>query len=116
MTRRGDVYSLTYDDSKLPDHYGWKVDSRLEAIEADYQAAATGSAARVPEPSLADLERKVRQIIAELDDEGRWISTYQGERLTGQPKFKPGSQYISSDVFSRNVELIAHYLIATQSS
>ena len=32
MTRDGDEYSLTYDDSMLPDHYGWKVNARLPAI------------------------------------------------------------------------------------
>lgn len=43
MTRRGDEYSLTHDDSNLPDHYGWKIDSRLEAIEREYAEAAGGT-------------------------------------------------------------------------
>lgn len=114
MTRRNDVYSLTYDDSKLPDHYGWKVDSRLAAIEAQYQDVSAGSVPTAPQPTIAEVERQVQQIIAELDDRGRWISTYTGQRLVGQPKFKPNSQYIGSDVFSRNVETLSDYLMQAQ--
>jgi hypothetical protein len=50
------------------------------------------------------LEGKARRIIRDLDQQGRWITTYAGERLVGQPKFQRGFRYISSDVFSRNVE------------
>ena len=56
----------------------------------------------------------MRQIIADLDDQGRWLSTYAGERLTGQPKFKPGEQYLSSEVFARNAGALADYLEVTR--
>ena len=109
MTRRGDEYSLTYDDSNLPDHYGWKVDSRLEVIEREFKLLA--SAARPPaDAPAAPTAEQVRQLISALDDEGRWLSTYAGERLTGQPKFKPGERYISSEVFARNVRALTDYL------
>ena len=42
MVRSGKKYSLTYDDSKLPKHYGWKIESRLDAIEQAYKAAIAG--------------------------------------------------------------------------
>ena len=35
------------------------------------------------------------------DADGRWVSTYDGEALVGQPKFAPGERYLSSAVFSR---------------
>jgi PelA/Pel-15E family pectate lyase len=113
MTRRGNEYSLTYDDSNLPNHYGWKVASRLAAIQKDYEVALQGTppaAANSTEPDAA----AVRMIIADLDAEGRWLSTYAGERLTGQPKFKADEQYLSSEVFARNVQTLADYLIATR--
>jgi hypothetical protein len=113
MSRRGDEYSLTYDDSKLPDHYGWKVDSRLEAIEAAYQSLVNNRAAK-KEPTATELRRDAQKIIADLDSEGRWISTFAGERLYGQPKFKPGDRYINSDVFSKNLEALSAYLTATR--
>lgn len=39
MSRRGREYSLTYDDSRLPKHYGWKVQSEIDAIEASFVRA-----------------------------------------------------------------------------
>ncbi len=112
MSRRGDEYSLTYDDGNLPDHYGWKVESRLAAIERDYDLAMKGMplAAALSAKPTADV---VRKVIAGLDEQSRWPSTYSGERLTGQPKFKPGEQYLSSEVFARNVQTLAAYLAAT---
>ena len=108
MTRRGDEYSLTYDDANLPDHYGWKVNSRLEAIERLYQQARQreGEAPTEPQPTADE----VRQIIAALDDQGRWMSTYDGERLVGQPKFKPGEQYVASEVFSTNLQRLSRFV------
>jgi hypothetical protein len=112
MSRRGDDYSLTYDDSDLPDHYGWKVASRLDSIEREYRQllAADDKAAA----AKAFSAQEIRQIIDALDAEGRWISTYAGERLVGQPKFKAGDRYIGSDVFSRNVEALGAYLRAAR--
>jgi hypothetical protein len=112
MVRKSDVYSLTYDDSKLPDHYGWKVASRLDEIEQHYRAASTGKPAPATVPSGGELESQVRQIIADLDAQGRWITTYAGQRLTGQPKFKPGDKLIGSDVFSANMETLSDYVAA----
>jgi PelA/Pel-15E family pectate lyase len=108
MTRRGDDYTLTYDDSQLPDHYGWKRESRLAAIEAEYQSLVAGkkelpTAAKVP----AD---HARRIVGELDGQGRWISTYAGEPLVGQPRFRPGTAYISSAVFSQRLDTLSQYL------
>jgi PelA/Pel-15E family pectate lyase len=112
MNRNGDNYFLTYDDTDLPDHYGWKIDSRLEAIERDYMAAAGGDRGQGTGDRKAPSPDDVRKIIAELDDQGRWVSTYAGERLTGQPKFKPGFQYLNSGVFSKNLETISAFVSA----
>lgn len=112
MSRRGDEYTLTYDDSMLPDHYGWKVDSRLESIERDYQAAMQGQPLRTEMQSPSARVAEVRDIIAALDNRGRWMSKYTGERLTGQPKFKPGEEYLCSAVFSANIRSLSAYLAA----
>jgi PelA/Pel-15E family pectate lyase len=114
MTRRGDEYSLTYDDSNLPDHYGWKVDSRLDAIETAYRTARSSGKPANREPSPAELRRDVQRIISELDGQGRWISTFAGERLAGQPKFRPGDRYLHSGVFSQNVETLSAWLAASE--
>jgi hypothetical protein len=97
-------YKLTYDDSAAPSHYGWKQSSRLDLIEK----ALKGPAAPEPSPSESD----VRKILAALDDQGRWVTTYDGEGLVGQPKFARGFAFLSSAVFSRNVELLSDFLSA----
>ena len=113
MTRTSGEYSLTYDDRDLPDHYGWKVASRLDAIQAEYNALSKTGKTTKQEPTLAELRKQALEITSSLDAEGRWISTYAGEPLYGQPKFKPGDRFINSAVFSRNVEALAAYLQAT---
>lgn len=113
MARRGDQYSLTYDDSNLPKHYGWKVASRIAEIEAKYGALAAGE--RLPDAPLPT-EASVREIISKLDDRGRWVSTYKGERLVGQAKMPIGAEYLSSEVFSRNLTTLSEFLLARPGS
>jgi len=114
MTRQSGEYSLTHDDRQLPDHYGWKVASRLEAIEAKYQSLAKSGNTTRKEPTVAELRRQAQEIVKLLDAEGRWISTFAGEPLYGQPKFKPGDKFINSAVFSRNLETLSAFLTAAR--
>lgn len=102
-------YHLTYDDSAAPDHYGWKQAARLEEIENAFQAAQRGTVLTRTRPAQESRE-EVRRIVQELDAEGRWITTYADERLVGQPEFERGFRYISSGVFSRNVETLSEYI------
>jgi PelA/Pel-15E family pectate lyase len=111
MKRRGDVYSLTYDDSDLPTHYSFKTRSRLPQLEAAYQAAASG-VRKSSTRSLKSLRRDATRIIAELDEEGRWVTSADGSPMVGQPRLSPGEAMISSRVFSNNVERLATYIKA----
>jgi hypothetical protein len=109
MTKK---YELTYDDGDVPAHYGWQVKSHLEELE---RRLAELKADRRRAPAAADgssLEKRARDIIRQLDDEGRWVSQDQAEPLVGQPKFQPGERYLSSAVFSRNLEALSAYLDA----
>lgn len=112
MSRRGKVYSLTYDDSKLPKHYGWKIEPRLGEIEEQYVALKSGDSP--PALSRNPTAQHVQKIIANLDEQGRWISTYGGERLVGQAKMPIGAKYLSSEVFSHNLTTLSAYLLAIQ--
>jgi len=107
MNRRGKEYSLTYDDSKLPKHYGWKWPSRIEKLEAELAQIKSGN---VPVRALVT-ENEVRQILTQLDKQGRWISTYDGARLVGQAKMPIGAKYLSSEVFSTNLTSLSSFLI-----
>lgn len=111
MFRRGDVYHLTYDDSNLPKHYGWKIESRLDKIA---QSLNNKPAAGTDQPNAAKLEPQVQKIIQTLDDKGRWLTMYAGERLVGQPKFAPNEAYLSSQKFSDNLTLLSHYIKSTK--
>jgi len=106
-------YQLTYDDSAVPSHYGWKQSARFEEIKKAYQAVTSGENTAQTRSSR-ELEQNVRRIVKELDKDGRWISTYEGERLVGQPEFERGFQYISSDVFSGNVETLSEYIASSR--
>ncbi len=106
-------YELTYDDSAAPSHYGWKQPARFKEIEKAYQDAEKGIGPAQPRPAK-ELEADVRPIIKDLDDEGRWLSTYAGEPLVGQPKFAASFRYLSSAVFSRNLETLSEYIAASR--
>lgn len=100
-------YELTYDPSDAPSHYGWTQPAHFDRIAKAYESAKKGDPLPKPKtPSAAE----VKKVIAALDDQGRWVSEYAGERLVGQPKFDRGFKYLSSAVFSTNVETLAGYL------
>jgi hypothetical protein len=98
------AYKLTYDDSAVPGHYGWKQPAGFDRIERELKAGAEP----VAKPKMTAVQAKA--ILLLLDDQGRWVSTYDGERLVGQPKFPMGFRFISSAVFSNNLELLADWL------
>jgi hypothetical protein len=102
-------YQLTYDDSAAPKHYGWKQNARFAEIERSLELAKQGKSLETPR-SAKELGNAARRALDALDDEGRWITTYANERLVGQPKFAPGFRFISSEVFSRNVEALSEFL------
>jgi PelA/Pel-15E family pectate lyase len=112
MNRANGEYFLTFDDKDLPDHYGWKVDSRLDTITSEYKALAATGKSLQKEPTISELREQAKQIASSLDSEGRWISTYAGERLAGQPKFKTSDKYLNSDTFSTNLEALSAFLTA----
>ncbi len=102
-------YQLTYDDSNAPTHYGWKQPAHFDRIEKEYQSALKNEPINMAQKQVSESE--VRAIIKALDANGRWISTYAGERLTGQPKFASGFPYLSSEVFAKNCERLSYYLL-----
>ncbi|MBX9677917.1 MAG: hypothetical protein K2X38_04070 [Gemmataceae bacterium] len=101
-------YRLTYDASAAPGHYGWTQPAGFDGIERMMKAVERGTSIASPIRKVSNAE--ARKIIDALDDQGRWISTYAGERLVGQPKFAEGFRYLSSEVFGRNVETLSDSL------
>jgi len=110
MERQGKTYSLTHDDSNLPAHYGWKWPSRAKELQASYTLAKTG----VVVTTTPVTQNEVRTIIEQLDNQGRWVSTYDGQRLVGQAKMPVGAKYLSSERFSNNLTTLSRFLLQKQ--
>ncbi len=104
MHREGDEYTLTFDDSDLPSHYSWKSKSIVNRLQK--QLDEFGKPAQPKRHSA----KEVDQILRDLDQQGRWITTASGERLVGQAKMKKGEQFISSAAFSQNLTVLSEYL------
>ena len=77
-------------------------------LEAAFQAAKAGKPAAGSVTPVSDAQ--VRGILGQLDAQGRWVSTYAGGMLVGQPKFPNGMKFIASEVFNRNLETLADYI------
>jgi hypothetical protein len=115
MHRDGRRYVLTYDDSDLPDHYGWKIEPRLTGLRQEFgrRSAVASTDGSIPSArTVPAAEQEVRDIVASLDPRGCWVSTFSGERLVGQLKLPTGTPYIASAVFSRNLEILSAYVAA----
>lgn len=102
-------YQLTYDDRQVPDHYGWKTASRLKEIERRF-ADIKNSNAKALVQKTSPLKEDIAKLIRELDAEGRWVAVYANQPLSGQPKFRPGDHFISSEVFCRNLEALSSFI------
>lgn len=109
MSRSGKNYSLTYDDSDLPRHYGWKIESKLTQLQREYNSIKAGKQ-QSTKISPRELSAQVKTILKNLDSQARWVSTSTGERLVGQPKFPVNSQYIASEVFSDHLQKLSAFL------
>lgn len=108
MQRTGREYALTYDDSRLPSHYGWKVENQLAELQQQYERLSSDHSLTAAE--AVPTATKVRELVAALDGQSRWISRFAGEALSGQPKFRPGEDYLSSEIFSRNIQTLSVWI------
>ena len=110
-------YELTYDDSDLPTHYAFKISSKLESIEREYQLLLNQKPedlAKPPskkKPSLSkSLQKQVQTVISGLDDQGRWTET-------GQLKYQSNNdvnQIVDCRTFVKNVEILSRYITASR--
>lgn len=114
------TYQLTYKDDDVPTHYGFKVGSKLDAIEREYE--------RVKKLSPDDLKKEaqpkavagkpgdgltaqVKSVLAALDKDGRWI---EEGKLRFHGANDPTTRIISCETFNKNVAILSSYLAATR--
>ncbi len=113
-------YELTYDDSDLPTHYGFKQDGKLDQLRREYEGVTKLTekelvARRDSKPSRPmsskSLEAQVRKLIESLDDRGAWVEDGQ---LRYHGKSDPTRRVIDSGTFIRNVGTLSRYLAAVR--
>ncbi len=104
-------YTLTYDDSDMPTHYGFKVSSKLDQIEREYQKLLDTPADQLkPTPRRAGRpsDTEVRRIITALDPRGAWVTN---DGLRFQPYTGP---IIDMRIAVTQLNTLANYLAATR--
>ena len=109
-----DTYELTYDDSNLPTHYGFKAKPRIDRIDKRYEELKQTGSHWKSVSKLKTLARDAERIVSELDSEGRWLSDEKGQPVTAATHLKGESQVISSELFSRNMQRLSEYLTAVK--
>jgi PelA/Pel-15E family pectate lyase len=111
-------YQLTDKDNDLPTHYAFKVPDGTEAIVREYERLKKLDPAELKKPAAprwpeltAALTAKVKEVIAALDDKGRWLSN---GRLRSQGGDDPTKRIIECQTFITNVGVLSQYLAATR--
>ncbi len=116
------TYELTYDDSDLPTHYGFKQDGKLDQLRREYESATKLTekelvARRDSKPSRPKsskgLEAQVKKLIDSLDNRGAWVEDGQ---LRYHGKSDPTRRVIDSSTFIRNIGTLSRYLAAVRGS
>ena len=70
-------YQLTYDDSDLPTHYGFQLDSKVDRLRRDYQKLVSLAADQLNprrKPPSPPSDRTVKRLIDTQDENGAWTT------------------------------------------
>ncbi|MEK6239072.1 MAG: pectate lyase [Planctomycetales bacterium] len=106
-------YVLTHRDDDLPTHYSFRVSNGVERIARDLQAIKQqgdrNSRSKTPRLTASLVER-AEQIIAGLDDQGRWLDK---KPLKNFP-LAAGEHVVSCRVFINNMKTLSEFLIAAR--
>ena len=101
-------YNITYVAEEMPQHYSFLRESRLDAIEAEYERLLAEGPSEAPtSPPSADA---AAAIIAGMDDRGAWVERGVLDAWDTEPEVG----IISSATFIANVEALAAYIAAQQ--
>jgi hypothetical protein len=107
-------YTLIYEDTDLPNHYSFKIpgNERIDNIKSYYHRILEKGrnallAENNPQPEI-DRDR-VREIIENLDEQGRWVE--KGRLKTGDRQ-NPyvDAEIIATRTFNRNMSLLSSFV------
>lgn len=112
-------YELTYDDSDLPTHYGFKVSSKLASIEKEYNVLINADSAKLkPSDSIPtykmsrSLADQARAAIDAQDARGAWVE--QGA-LRSYDDDDPTKRIIDTRTFVKHIETLSKFVAASNS-
>lgn len=108
-------YELTYDDSDLPTHYGFKIGSKLEGIAKRFEALSKLSSEKLAAKRETQFElsravpkdSEVKAIIKALDERGAWV---EEGRLKYHGKDDDTKLVINSETFIKNIDVLSRYV------
>jgi hypothetical protein len=108
-------YVLTYDDSDMPTHYGFKVGSNLNRLRADYETALKAppgggrvwTTLRSPPKPNASLNQDASELVEALDSRGAWLET--GE-LKADGNDDRERKVITTRTFATNLRTLSRFV------
>ncbi|MHC4880866.1 MAG: pectate lyase [Planctomycetota bacterium] len=111
-------YELTYDDSDMPTHYGFKVGSGVDRLRRDYQQARNQprdtsplwKTTRGKPGNSSSLRNEVRKLVDSIDRRGAWI---ESGRLKAARDDTP-REIITTKTFVKNIRTLSRYIAATK--
>lgn len=108
-------YVMTYDDGDLPTHYGFKVGSKLDSLEAEYERLLKTDPSKLkpreskPTYRMSEsLAKLVQEAMDKMDKRGAWIDW--GYLRTHE---KSGPGIIDTATFVRNVQDLSKFIAAS---
>jgi len=108
-------YVLTYDDSDMPTHYGFKVSSNLARLRRDYEKSLKAppndspiwtTARSAPKP-YSSLNQAAAELAAALDARGAWLEP--GE-LKAKGNDTREQKIITTTTFARNLRTLSRFV------
>ena len=111
-----DDYILTYDDSNLPTHYGFKSNSNVQKLEVRYQILIQGDRPKVNKSNFKSLRKDADRILGELDSESRWVTDKNGAPAINSNRPDLSVLFLESNVFSKNLSRLAEFVTAANSA
>lgn len=108
-------YNLTYDDSDMPTHYGFKITSKLDSLQARFDRVKDKGDREPLQPRPDNWRMKpikvsaneAHRLINQLDARGAWV---ESGRLRYFPETDPTREVISSKTFVGNLVKLAGYV------
>ena len=108
-------YVLTYDDSDMPTHYGFKVSSNVARLRSSYEKSRRSrpddnpiwTTTRTAPKSNDSLNREAAQIVAAMDSRGAWLE--QGKlKATGNKTHE--QSIITTKTFTQNLRILSRLI------